>query len=238
MTISPELLAAYADGELDAGTARTVETEIARDPRLQADLAAHRALRSRLATHFSPIVEQPVPDRLRQAVLADGESSSVIDFAERARKDRGRARPARWGHIVGPALAASLVLALLGYSLRPADSSYVHGKVASALDSQLVATQKTDAPVRILLSFQDKHGHYCRGFAQEARAGVACRDARGWRLLRTFKGTKSDATEYRQASSPDMEVMNAAQNMAAGEAFDAAQEQQAVRQGWRSAQTP
>jgi hypothetical protein len=238
MTISPELLAAYADGELDAGTARTVETEIARDPQLQADLAAHRALRSRLATHFAPIVEQPVPDRLRKAVLADGEPSSVIDFVEQARKRRAPVLPARWGRIVGPALAASLVLALFGYRLRPVENSYAQGEVASALDSQLVATQKTDAPVRILLSFQDRQGHYCRGFAQSARAGLACRDARGWRLLRTFRGPKNDATEYRQAGSPDMEVMAAAQNMAAGEAFDAAQEEQAARQRWRSARTP
>src|SRR5690606_11603626 len=68
MTIPPELLAAYADGELDAEAARAVEAEIAGNPALQAQLAAHRALRARLAAHFAPIAEQPVPERLKQAV--------------------------------------------------------------------------------------------------------------------------------------------------------------------------
>ena len=45
MTIAPELLAAYADGELDGQEASTVAAAIAANPELQAQLAAHRALR-------------------------------------------------------------------------------------------------------------------------------------------------------------------------------------------------
>lgn len=234
MTISPERLAAYADGELDAETARTVEKEIAGNPELQATLAAHRALRARLAAHFAPIIQEPVPDRLRQAVLGDGEAPKVIDFAKR----RAPVLPARWVRIAGPALAASLVVALIGYGLRPSNDPYAQGDLARALDSQLVAEQTTDAPVRVLLSFRDKQGQYCRGFTGKTGAGLACHDDRGWRLLETFGKTGGSPTEYRQAGSPDMAVMAAMQDMAAGAALDAAEEAQAAGRGWTAQPTP
>lgn len=232
MTISPELLAAYADGELDAETAGLVEAQIAADPDLKANLAAHHALRAKLATHFSAVTALPVPDRLRQAVMADGKSPDVIDFAAEAEKRRARPKVMRWGHIVGPALAASLVLALLGYSQRSADG-YAQGDLAEALDEQLVATQVADAPVRILLSVRNEQGQYCRGFSGKARSGLACHDDRGWRFVRTFGGTNQASAEYRQAGSADMAIMAAIQELAAGPALDAAGEAQAAGDGWR-----
>lgn len=231
MTISPELLAAYADGELDAETARTVEMAIADSSQLQADLAAHRALRKRLAAHFAPIAEQPIPPALRQAVMGDEEASNVIDFG-RARKRNAPLMPARWARVAGPALAATLVLALIGFGLRPSNNNYAQGDLAQALDDQLVATQKADSPVRVLLSFQDKQGQYCRGFTGQARSGIACRDDRGWRVIKILDGAQGSDTEYRQAGNPDTAVMAAIQDMAEGEALDAAQEERALRQGW------
>lgn len=234
MTISPEQLAAFADGELDAETARNVEAELAGSPELQADLAAHFALRARLSAHFAPIAEQPVPDRLRDAVVGDGRAPTVIDFASEARKRRSAILPARWGRIAGPALAASLVIALVGYGLRSSNDTYAQGDLARVLDEQLAANQKPDAPIRVLLSFQDGQGQYCRGFTSKARSGLACHDDRGWRVLKTFGVTGSGSTEYRQAGSPDMAVMAAMQNMAVGAALDAAEEEQAARQRWQA----
>jgi anti-sigma factor RsiW len=242
MSITPELLAAYADGELDAGQARAVEAEIAADADLPAQLAAHRALRNRLAAHFAPIAEQPVPERLRQ-MLAGGNSGSageanVIDFAAAAAKRRKPTSFPTWARIAGPALAASLVLALVGFGLRPpvtyAGRDYASGDLASALDSQLAATGKADAPVRVLLSFRDGQGEYCRGFTGAARSGIACRDDRGWRLRKLPGGASGATTEFRQAGSPDMAVMAAIQDMASGPALDAAEEQTAIRQRWRA----
>lgn len=233
MTISSELLAAYADGELDPEAVPDVEAEIAADPRLQADLAAHRALRAKLAAHFAPVAEQPVPDRLRQALMADDSAPNVIDFAAETQRRRAPGDARRWVRFVGPALAASLVLALLGYGLRPADGRYASGELATALDGQLVATQPADAPVRVLLTVRDAQGEFCRGFAGAARSGFACRDDRGWRLIKTFGGTSGSSTEYRQAGSADMAVMAAMQDMAAGSALDATEEAQAAGNGWR-----
>lgn len=232
MTITPELLAAYADGELDAEAAREIEEEIAGDPELRAKLAAHRALRARLAAHFAPIADQPVPDRLVQAVTGGAAEAEVIDFAAEARKRRAAPVPRRWGRIAGPALAASLVLALVGINLLPS-GDYARGDLARALDGQLVATQKNEAPVRILLSFRDKDGIYCRGFAGKVRSGIACRDDRGWRLRKLVGGDESATTEYRQAGNPNMAVMAAIEDMAQGPALSAVEEETAARKGWR-----
>jgi hypothetical protein len=230
MTISPELLAAFADGELDAAVAGAVVAEIAGDPALLAQLAAHRALRRRLAQHFAPIADQPIPERLAQAVTG----ADVIDFAAAARKRRAPLLQAPWMRFAGPALAATLVLALVAIALRPS-GDYARGQLADALDSQLVATQQADAPVRVLLSFRDEQGEYCRGFTSSSRSGIACRDDRGWKLRKLFGGGQGASTEYRQAGSADMAVMAAIQEMAAGPALDASEEAAASRRGWRPA---
>lgn len=233
MTVSPELLAAYADGELDASAARSVEAAIARDPELQAKLAAHRALRARLAAHFAPVAEQPVPLRLQRAVLGEGAGAEVVDLGARLRKrDAGLSR-ARWTRFVGPALAATVVLTVVGLGMR-SSGDYARGAIADALDHQLVATQRPDAPVRMLLSFRDASGQYCRGFAGRSQSGIACRDDRGWRLQRTFGGVGDESGEYRQAGSSAAEVMAAMQDMAAGPALDAEGEEKAARAGWRT----
>jgi hypothetical protein len=233
MTISPEHLAAYADGELDPEAVPEVEAEIAADPKLQADLAAHRALRAKLAAHFAPIAKQPVPNRLRQAALVEDSAPSVIDFAAEAQRRRTPTGATRWTRFVGPALAASLVLALLGYGLRPSDERYASGELSVALERQLVATQPANAPVRILLTVRDEKGEYCRGFSGKAQSGLACRDDRGWRLIKTFGGASGSSSEYRQAGSADAAVMTAMQNLAAGSALDATEEGQAASRGWR-----
>lgn len=231
MSVTPERLAAYADGELDPVEARAVEAEIESNPGLQAQLAAHRALRARLAAHFAPIAEQPVPERLRQTLAGEVKRDEVVDFAAAAHKKRGASLP-RWTWIAGPALAASLVLAIFGFGTR-ASHEYAEGELDHALDTQLVASQPRDARLRILLSFENAEGQFCRGFSGASRAGIACRDDRGWRLHKLIGGASSQTSEYRQAGSADAEVLAAVQEMAAGPALDAAGELRAARQGWR-----
>jgi hypothetical protein len=135
-------------------------------------------------------------------------------------------------------MAASLVLALLGYGLRPWGGHYAGGELSAALDGQLIATQSADAPVRILLTVRDKQGAYCRGFTGKAQSGLACRDDHGWRLMKTFGGAGGSATEYRQAGSADAAVLAAMQDMAVGPALDATEEAQAARGKWRLRQAP
>lgn len=230
MSLPKETIAAYADGQLEGEGLREAEAAITADPRLQKQVEAHRALKYRLSAHFAPIVEASVPGHLVRAVR--GGRAEVIDIAAVDRKRTIYAPPRfAWA---GPALAASLVVALVGYgfSQRSVDD-YAVGDVANALDSQLVATQPPQAPVRILLSFRDGEGNYCRGFSSTAQSGVACRDGRGWKLGKVIEGEKAEADEYRQASSAGAEVLAAIQDMAGGPALDAQGEESARRAGWR-----
>jgi anti-sigma factor RsiW len=61
MSISPEMLAAYADDQLDGAERAMVEQALAQDPALAQEVATHRALRARLVAHFAPILEETLP---------------------------------------------------------------------------------------------------------------------------------------------------------------------------------
>lgn len=231
MKLSPEIIAAYADGELEGEALREVEAAVAADPALQAEVQAHQALRRRLGAHFAPVAQELVPESLVRAVRGGGE---VVDFAEAARR---RARPAAaspWRRYVGPALAASLVMGLVGVGLRQQSSGYAQGEIALALQDQLVETQPPQAPVRILLSFRDGAGAFCRGFSSAAQSGIACKDDRGWRLRKVVGGEKAASGDYRQAGSADADVLAAIQDVARGEALDAQAERSAMQRGWRN----
>ena len=99
--IDEAMLIALVDGELDDVTRRRVERAMAEDPALAERVAMHRRLRERLAGHYAPIAQEPLPEAMR-ALVED--SARVVPLA----------RPApRWrGWVTGGAIAASLVLGL------------------------------------------------------------------------------------------------------------------------------
>jgi hypothetical protein len=221
MSVTREELAAFADGELEPARAAEVAVAVAADPALDAQVRAHRALKAQLGAHFAPILEAPLPDRLTAPLRR--EESTVIDFAA-ARRRRFR----RWGWIAAPALAASLALAVF---VPRGAGDYASGDLASALDSQLAAAPA--ANTRILLSFRDQAGGYCRAFAGPSQSGIACRHAEGWRLVEKAAGVRAQDSEYRMAGNPAAEILERAQSMAVGPALDAAEERAARASGWR-----
>lgn len=224
--ISPDELAAFADGQLDAARHEEVAAMVAADPALGAQVASHRALRQRLSAHFAPVLEQPVPGRLTAAVRPGGE---VVDLAA-ARNRRRLPAWTRWG---APALAACLAVAVFVGTRGPGSTApgYANVQLASTLDTQLSAER---GETRILLSFRDGAGHYCRAFAAAAQSGIACRDASGWKLHEVTGGSPSHDSEYRQAGANDGDLMAAAQDMAAGPALDAGEEAAARAAGWQA----
>ncbi len=237
MNITDETLAAYADGELERVEAAQVAAAVAADPALTAKIEAHRTLKARLAAHYAPLAEQAVPPDL--AALLSGaqdkdehNSGEVISFAA-ARQKRGLVSVLRrWGPIAGPALAASLVLAVLQpwNGARPA--GYAGPALAAALDSQLVATQPADAKTRILLSFERAGGGLCRAWRGGTEGGIACRDDTGWKIEQQFALGESAGGEFRQAGS-ETDLLAAAQDLAAGGALDADAEKAAKDRGWK-----
>ena len=223
MSVTREELAALADGELGPARAAEVAAAIAADPALEAQVEAHRALKARLGTHFAPIMGAPLPERLTAPLRPEAE---IIDFA--AARER---RLKRWSWVAMPALAASLALAV--FLPRGASGDYASGELAETLEGQLVASQAPDAPTRMLLSFRDEDGAFCRAFAGEAQSGIACRDGDGWRLRMEVEGVAPPSGEFRMAGNAAAEVLERAQAMAAGPALDAAQERAAKARGWR-----
>ena len=226
MTIEPEMLMAYADGELDPLNAKRVERAIAGDPALAQEVERHRALRKRISDSFAPIADERVPDRL--AALLKSNAVDLPTLGTRPILTRWRA---------AAALAACLVLGLtigISVSRGPVSSGagglYASGSLAAALDDQVGGA---DGAVKVAVSFRDKRGAYCRVFSSSATDGIACRDASGWALRRTQQGSTTQHGDYAQAGSPDPDLMAAAQDMMAGEPLDAKAEAAARGAGWR-----
>ncbi len=235
MTIDRDMLAAYAEGQLDGAEAARVEAAMAADPALAAEVEAHRALRARLQAHFAPIAAMPVPDRLI-AAARQGAGADVVDLASARER---KTRPMLSGWIAGGAIAASLLLGLLvgggmssGGSFGGTDGRIVaRGALDRALTTRL--SSETGEDMRVLLSFRNGEGHYCRAFETGDLAGLACREGGDWSIQRLQAGNRRDAGDYRQASSPVADIMAAAQGMAQGEALDRRAEIAARDKGWR-----
>lgn len=244
MTIEPEMLMAYADGELDAVTAKRVEKAVAADPALAEQVEKHRALKAKLRAHFDPLAAEPAPDRLAAMLrkpadvvdLGAARQAREVKEAKKAKAARPVAANANWWRNFGAVAAALVVGIALGVTSRSglsggssiaAEGSQLvaQGQMAKALDTQLASK---DGLVR--LSFRNAEGQYCRVFEAGRQSGVACRQTEGW-AIRSYRAGGAAATgEYRQAGSAA--VMAAAQEMMAGEPLDEAAEKAAVARGW------
>jgi hypothetical protein len=240
-----ETLMAFADGELDEPLRAEISAAVERDPALARRVAQHRALRAQVAGAFSPVMDQPVPERLLGAARADApqvaRSGRVLQFP--ARSSHAAAVPWRareWG-----AMAASVVLgALIAWKVfmpEPAlltargGALLARGPLAAALDTQLASQQGGGEPVLIGLTFRGNDGHYCRSFVLRTAgtAGLACRVDGEWRVPVTAAAPGGEG--MRQAASMPPEVLSAIGARLSGEALDAAAEQNALRGGWDAA---
>lgn len=237
MTFDADTIRAYVDGELDDLTAARLTRAAESDAGLGAAIAAERDLRDALGAHFAPILAEPVPERLSAPIDA---ARKVVSLDEvRQRRFGFNVRTLRWA---GPAMAAALVFALLVPTMQSGQTesrnglTFASNDLAQALDSQLVSEQPLGSETRVLLSFASEDGTLCRGFARADLSGIACRENDGWHLRVQRDGIDISAADYRQASSVDSAIMEAAQAMAAGPALDAEQERAAKARGWDTRQ--
>lgn len=238
MTIDPEMIAAYADGELGPEEAAQVEAAMLADPAIAAQVEAHLALRDQLRAHYRPLVDAPVPDRF-MAMLTPADN--VIDFASARLAKAEKTPPPRMRWMMGGAIAASLALGLVlgtqipnGGSIRTQDGRMVaSGALDKALTTQLASAQD-GKDVRILLTFKVKDGRYCRGFEEAGAAGIACHNGTGWAIERMQASDfrPGSSSDYRQAGSAAGAIMEAAQNMALDGALDPDSEQAARDKVW------
>ncbi len=109
------------------------------------------------------------------------------------------------------------------------------GDLAKGLDTQLASARKQSGSLRILTSFRDTNGYACRVYTNPGSAGIACNEGGNWVLERTLAQPvmPNASTQYRQAGSPEAELLQAAQAMAQGSPFDASAERAAREAGWK-----
>jgi len=235
MTVAPEIIAAFADGELGGDDKLRVEAAIAADPKLAKQVERHRKLKAMLAARYSPITSESVPDRFTELIekreQAGPSSGDVVSMAK-ARARRGLPPSfRRWMPIAGPAIAASLVLAIWQPWQSEEADRYASTELADLLENRLVADQSAVTSLRILLSFEARDGRLCRAWRGVTDGGIACRNRQGWKLEQQFAVGGTASRQFRQAAS-EGDILAVAQNMASGEALDARSEEQAMKNGW------
>lgn len=238
MSIDPEMLMAYVDGELDPIAAKRVERAAEADATLAEEIARQRRMRARLRSAFDPVAVTPPPEPLVAMLRASGKVTDIA--AVRAKRDRPLLRWLPAGGAVAAALALGLVI---GRGLPQAEPFAMHdgalvarGETAKALDTQLASAQPAGAPVRIVVTFRRSDGAYCRAFETGAQAAIACRGEGGWQVRSFRTAGESAATDYRQAGSASAALMAEAQDMMAGEPLDAAGERAAIGARWTRSQ--
>jgi anti-sigma factor RsiW len=236
MTIDPERLMAYVDGELDEPGCREVERALVEDPALRASLEAQKRLKARLSGHYGPVAGEEVPQHLF-ALLGAARPEGVSSLADA--RERRRPRPSwRLHGSIAASLAVGLLVGQFLPSFRGAAPVAVQGQALvaasaldKALDTQLASTQPADAATRIGLTFVDNQGRACRTFEAPSFSGIACRDSGRWAIVATEARERGSGGEYRQAGAPAL--MARAQEMMAGAPLDAKGELAAMHAGWK-----
>jgi len=122
MIVTPEELAAYADGELEGAEAARVVLAVAASPELMRQAQRHRALRERIGAEFAPILDQEVPERLaallrppvppaERVPAREPEALALEPGAPLAMPSAGRPGLPHRGWLLLPLLAAALGVA-------------------------------------------------------------------------------------------------------------------------------
>ncbi len=238
--MTDEELMAYVDGELDAAGRARVDAAVAIDPALAAKLAAQQALKSQLRAHFDPVLEEPLPQALRE-----------LPVMKRAATERRTGRRA-WRWQEWSAMAATLVLGvLLGpfvvRSSQPLPFVSANGRVVAIKDLEDALFHQTSGAmngeskgIAIGMSFRAANGSYCRTFAMNpGPAGLACREWGEWvvevlaRNPRARQGASGEA--YRQAGTTFPEtIRQAVESRMSGEALTPDEEATLSARGWRA----
>jgi hypothetical protein len=244
VTISDEILMAYADGELDAAAREAVESAMREDPQIAASVARHRALRLRVHAAYAAELSEEVPQRLLAAakggVVSPQDAVRASPARGAARRRRRRTMESLAAGVVAGVAAGFLIWGRAGspFERGAGGELLARGQLAQALTSQLVAEQSSRSGVLIGLSFLARSGDYCRTFALSAavpQSGLACRHGEEWQVQALIRGSggTGGSSDYRTAgSSMPAALLSLVQGQIAGEPLDAAGERAARQRGW------
>jgi len=248
MTIEPEMLMAYADGELAGERRALLAAALQHDTGLQARVKAFEAQRQRVTAAFAEVLDEPVPDRLAAMLAAPPAapaSAPVVDLAERRVRRETRAPGFGWAQWGGMAaclcLGIALGLRIAGPSAGDVAGAFVRdtggrmlasGPLERALSAGLASEGVRDG-VALRLSFVARDGQYCRAFSTDRLAGLACRDAGGWAIETAVAVPPTVESGMRQATSPlPRAVLDLVDARIAGTTLSADEERAARERGW------
>lgn len=233
---------AFVDGELDADSATRFTAQVRLDLTLAQRVARERALRARLAGAFNPVLREPVPARLLEAMEGKSRAATPIGASRRA-GSRGTPGALWWGAAAAGILAAGFIG---WYAAYPEEGTLVvsesglqaGGMLAEALSQRLSAEGSKERGVLISLSFQAGDGRYCRTFSLDSGLdGLACRSAGIWQIQATGRSPaepEQASGAYRQASSGlSPAVLAAISRYQAGDALTREQEREVRERDWR-----
>jgi len=249
MGITDQLLMAYVDGELSPDLAALILSRLETEPDLLERMEQHQRLRSDLSSVYAPIMGEPLPPNLaslltgENAQAAAGRGKLTFDPMREFDFDRLRA-----GWPIWAAVAAAAVLGIglsearhVGDPLtRSSDGRMLaSGPLARSLEHDL-ATDAAGSGARIMASFEDRSGRYCRVFEAAGSGhedGVACKDGRRWLVVALANDPAAQpSTGYRPASSAlAPSVAAAVDELQTSSVLTPDQERQARTQQWRGA---
>jgi hypothetical protein len=244
MAVSREKVMAYVDAELSAEEERKIAQEIAADPALNSWVNEQRALRARLAADFAPVLAAPVPERFERLILDVPARRKKLEFAGVFRRF-WPIRPGARSWIPAGAVAAGIAIGI-GISGFFGSETLLQnhggrlvaaGDLARALSTQLAANQNPSAPLRVVVSFVNKAGAYCRSFqtseAGNGLAGVACRGDGEWRIIATAATEPAAPGQFRQAAASLPDSLRAVINdTISGSPLNAEAQRAAAARGW------
>lgn len=255
MSFSDETLMAYADGELGEPARSAVERAMRTDPAVAARVARHKALRANVFAAFSPVLDEPVPPKLKPVAAGGGAAAKVVQLDAVRAGRRPQLEKRRWSWPEWGAIAATLLVGVaagrLGFTdgqasaqlaaVAGADGALAaQGKLAQALSQQLASAPPGESNLRIGVSFVSKEGGYCRSFTLGGSAGLACSSGAGWSIPVLAAGPAAPAgtgdkeSHYRQAGSEmPAAVLDAIDQRISGQALDARAELAARQRGWK-----
>ena len=237
---------AYVDGALGPDASARLEADSRTDAALAARIAQQRELRTLLRAEFDPVLEEPIPQRLLDALDGSGRGAAVTPIGA-ARKASARAARPSWSLREWGAIAATLVVGVFvgqlvfrsssGLPIETQNGRFLAaGYLETALSTQLAGAAPENAAARVTMSFRAASGEYCRTFALRTGAGgLACRRDGRWsvELLDRAAAQPAATDDFRQASSGlSPAMLGAVTALGAGNSLTAEEERQRLASSW------
>jgi hypothetical protein len=239
VSVTNEMLMAYADGELDAAACAKIEGAMREDPSIERRVEKFREERRLLQAAYARELDEPVPEKIL-AALREAPPANIVDLKRRGMGSRPRTM--RWRYT---ALAAGIVMAV-GVGViawqrslmirNVGNAELAGGALARALSDRLSADADA-GEVRVGFSFLAKSGAYCRTFTLRggaSSAGLACRREGQWDIEVLVPSKAPGEGAYRTAATEmPPEVLRMVEAEIVGEPLDGAGETAARAGHWQ-----